>query len=54
VTPVATGAEIERARMLVRDVVAAENVIDYAARWCGRPGPPAAMVRRRPISLPSG
>jgi MoxR-like ATPase len=32
VTPVATGAEIERARMLVRDVVAAENVIDYAAR----------------------
>jgi len=32
VTPVATGAEIERARMLVRDVVAADNVVDYAAR----------------------
>ncbi len=32
VTPVATGEQIERARMLVRDVVAAENVIDYAAR----------------------
>jgi MoxR-like ATPase len=32
VTPVATGEEIERARILVRDVVAAENVIDYAAR----------------------
>ena len=31
-TPVATGEQIERARMLVRDVVAAENVIDYAAR----------------------
>ena len=31
-TPVATGDEIERARMLVRDVVAADNVIDYAAR----------------------
>ncbi len=31
-TAVATGDEIERARMLVRDVVAAENVIDYAAR----------------------
>ena len=31
-TAVATGAQIEQARMLVRDVVAAENVIDYAAR----------------------
>jgi MoxR-like ATPase len=32
VTPVATGEQIERARLLVREVVAAENVIDYAAR----------------------
>ena len=32
VTPVATGEQIERARLLVRDVVAADNVIDYAAR----------------------
>src|ERR1043165_1607631 len=31
-TAVATGEQIERARMLVRDVVAADNVIDYAAR----------------------
>ena len=29
---VATGEQIERARRLVRDVVAADNVIDYAAR----------------------
>ena len=32
VTAVATGEQIERARTLVRDVVAADNVIDYAAR----------------------
>jgi MoxR-like ATPase len=32
VTAVATGEQIERAQMLVRDVVAADNVIDYAAR----------------------
>jgi MoxR-like ATPase len=31
-SPVATGEVIERARLLVREVVAAENVIDYAAR----------------------
>ena len=29
---VATGEQIERARMLVREIAAAENVIDYAAR----------------------
>jgi MoxR-like ATPase len=29
---VATGEQIERARLLVREVVAAENVVDYAAR----------------------
>ena len=32
VTAVATGEEIERARLLVREVPAADNVIDYAAR----------------------
>ncbi|MCC7031249.1 MAG: MoxR family ATPase [Acidobacteria bacterium] len=31
-SPVATGEVIERARLLVREVVAAENVIDYATR----------------------
>ena len=32
VNAVATGDEIERARLLVREIPAAENVIDYAAR----------------------
>ena len=32
VTPVATGDQIERARLLVREVAAAENVIEYATR----------------------
>jgi MoxR-like ATPase len=32
VTAVATGEQIEQARLLVRDVVAAENVVEYAAR----------------------
>jgi MoxR-like ATPase len=32
VNPVATGEDIERARVLVREIPAAENVIDYAAR----------------------
>src|SRR4051812_19983462 len=31
-TPVATGAELEAARMLVRDLPAASNVVDYALR----------------------
>jgi len=31
-SPVADGASIERARLLVREVVAADNVVDYAAR----------------------
>jgi MoxR-like ATPase len=31
-TPVATGEQIERARMLVREIPAADNVIDYATR----------------------
>jgi MoxR-like ATPase len=32
VTPVATGEQIERARGLVREIAAADNVIDYATR----------------------
>jgi len=32
VTPVATGEQIERARILVREIPAADNVIDYATR----------------------
>ncbi|MFA5909321.1 MAG: MoxR family ATPase [Vicinamibacterales bacterium] len=32
VSAVATGEQIERARMLVRDIVAADNVVDYATR----------------------
>ena len=38
---VATGDEIERARLLVREIPAAENVIDYAARLvrASRPSP---------------
>jgi MoxR-like ATPase len=41
-TPVATGEEIERARLLVRDVVAADNVVDYAARLVRATRPGAA------------
>jgi MoxR-like ATPase len=32
VTPVATGAELEGARLLVRELPAADNVVDYALR----------------------
>jgi MoxR-like ATPase len=41
-TAVADGEMIERARLLVREVVAAENVIDYASRLvrATRPGAP--------------
>jgi MoxR-like ATPase len=40
VTAVATGEEIERARLLVREIPAADNVIDYATRLvrASRPG----------------
>jgi MoxR-like ATPase len=48
VTPVATGEQIERARMLVREVVAAENVIDYAARLVRATRPPS-----RPETAPA-
>jgi MoxR-like ATPase len=39
-SPVADGETIERARLLVREVVAAENVVDYASRLvrATRPG----------------
>lgn len=44
VAAVATGDQIERARLLVREIVAADNVIDYAARIvrASRPGGPEA------------
>jgi MoxR-like ATPase len=52
--PIATGEQIERARLLVRDVVAAENVIDYAARLVRATRPPsrpeAASARPGPIN----
>ena len=40
IAPVATGADLERARTLVRDLPAAENVVDYALRLvrATRPG----------------
>ncbi len=37
----ATGGTIERARVLVREVVAADNVIDYATRLVRATRPPA-------------
>jgi MoxR-like ATPase len=44
VTPVATGADLEQARRLVRDLPAAANVVDFALRIvrATRPGDPAA------------
>jgi len=41
VTAVATGEQIERARLLVRDVVAADNIVDYATRLVRATRPPA-------------
>jgi MoxR-like ATPase len=43
-TPVATGADLEQARRLVRDLPAAANVVDFALRIvrATRPGDPAA------------
>jgi MoxR-like ATPase len=54
-TAVATGAQIEQARLLVRDVVAADNVIDYAARLvrASRPGHSSPESGRAPEG-PSG
>ncbi|OFW37156.1 MAG: AAA family ATPase [Acidobacteria bacterium RIFCSPLOWO2_12_FULL_67_14b] len=48
VTPVATGEQIERARLLVRDVVAAENIVDYAARIVRATRPSAAATDHVP------
>jgi MoxR-like ATPase len=44
VAPVATGAEIASARLLVREIAAAENIIDYATRLvrATRPAGPAS------------
>ena len=44
VTPVATGADLEQARRLVRDLPAAANVVDFALQIvrATRPGDPAA------------
>jgi MoxR-like ATPase len=47
-TPVATGEQIEGARLLVRDVVAAENVIDYAARLVRATRPSGTEADRVP------
>ena len=48
VTPVATGEQIERARLLVRDVVAADNVVDYAARLVRSTRPEAGQRNAGP------
>jgi MoxR-like ATPase len=44
VEPIATGSDLERARLLVRDLPAAENVVDYALRLvrATRPADPSA------------
>ncbi len=46
--PVATGEQIERARMLVREIVAADNVVDYAARLVRASRPTGAEADRVP------
>ena len=53
-TPVATGETIERARLLVREIVAADNVIDYASAAGARHAGRGAERRRRPSSCGSG
>jgi MoxR-like ATPase len=51
VQPVATGDEIAGARLLVREIAAAENVIDYATRLvrATRPGGPASDQAPQPV-----
>jgi MoxR-like ATPase len=51
VTPVATGAEIASARLLVREIAAAENIIDYATRLvrATRPAGPASDQVPQPV-----
>ncbi len=41
---IATGDQIERARLLVREIAAADNVIDYAARLVRASRPAASLV----------
>ena len=53
VSAVATGEAIERARLLVREIPAADNVIDYAARLV-RSSRPAGDERRAPSSSGNG
>jgi len=48
VSAVATGEDIERARLLVREVPAAENVIDYAARLVRASRPSSSAVETQP------
>ena len=48
VAAVATGEQIERARLLVRDIAAADNVIDYAARLVRSTRPGGPEVERVP------
>jgi MoxR-like ATPase len=47
ISAVATGEDVERARLLVREIPAAENVIDYATRLvrASRPAPSVASER---------
>ena len=47
-TPVATGEQIERARMLVREIVAADNVVDYATRIVRASRPTGSEADRVP------
>ena len=48
VSAVATGEQIERARLLVREIPAAENVIDYAARLVRASRPSTADIEGVP------
>ncbi|MGE3275735.1 MAG: AAA family ATPase [Vicinamibacterales bacterium] len=49
VSPVATAEEIERARLLVREIPAASNVVDYAARLVRATRPPSATRDAEPV-----
>jgi MoxR-like ATPase len=48
VSAVATGEDIERARLLVREIPAAENVIDYATRLVRASRPSSSAVETQP------
>jgi MoxR-like ATPase len=51
VQPVATGPEIAGARLLVREIAAAENVIDYATRLVRATRPAGPLVDQAPQSV---